>query len=63
MSRTKHEVPRYRKKKRANPLGICNCIQCRYGRMGKKDSVITKIKRKLRNWKGNKPFKKGAYTD
>ncbi len=63
MSKTTHEMPKYRKNKRSNFLGICNCIQCRHGRMGKKDSQITRIKRKLRLWKSNKTFKRGAYTD
>lgn len=63
MSRTYHKMPKYKKKKRPNNLGICNCIQCRYGRQGKKDSQIIRIKKRLRNWWNNKPDIKGAYTD
>jgi hypothetical protein len=59
----KEKIPEYRKRKRPNNLGICNCIQCRYGRAGKKDSYIMKLKRRLRNWWNNKPEKHGAYTD
>jgi L,D-peptidoglycan transpeptidase YkuD (ErfK/YbiS/YcfS/YnhG family) len=57
------KIPKYRKRKRANPLGICNCLQCRYGRAGHKDSRIMKIKIKMRRWWSNKPQEKGAYTD
>ncbi len=51
-------TPKYRKRKRPNILG-----NCRMGRMGGKDEGIMLLKRKLRNWKSNKPAQKGVYTD
>lgn len=63
MSRTNHETPKFRKRKRANPLGICNCWNCRVGRMGKRDGMIMKLKRKIRIWWNNKEEERGAYTD
>jgi len=63
MSRTKHKIPKYKKGKKPNPYGVCNCEQCRRGRMGKKSSVIIRIKRRLRNWWNNKPEIRGGYTD
>lgn len=67
MSRTKKEIKKGKPKGRANPLGICMCSACKTGRVcvrkGKKGEV-EKIKHKFRTeWKTNKRFKKGMYTD
>lgn len=68
MSRTLAHNPNrsyLKKNKNANPLGICHCSQCRYGRMRRKsrDGDIDTMKKRLRRWWGNKPPKKGIYTD
>ena len=68
MSRTiahnpKTKITKGIKNKRPNNLGICNCVQCKAGRRGKKDSSIIKIKNKSRLWWNNKPEQFGAYTD
>jgi len=73
MSRTKKDTKsfkdnwwkeyKYTRKNHQNILGICNCIQCKVGRAGKKDNTIAKAKRKLRKWRSNKPPTKGIYTD
>ena len=67
MSRTKKEIKKGKPKGRGNPMGICMCSECKKGRLctrkGKSRDVI-KIKHKFRTeWKTNKPFKKGMYTD
>ena len=49
--------------KKGNELGMCNCVTCKAGRSGKKSVEIMRLKRKFKNWKSNKPAKKGAYTD
>ena len=64
MSDTKKKLKKGRPSGRGNPYGICMCVQCKGGRIGRKDSLVEKIKHKFRNcWKTNKQFKKGAYTD
>ena len=64
MSDTKKQVKKGKPKGRGNPLGLCMCRICKGGRMGKRDSLVGKIKHKYRtNWKTNKEQQKGAYTD
>jgi hypothetical protein len=55
---TKHRI-----RNRANIYGMCVCASCRAGRSGG-SSTVEKIKRKWKkDWKSNRPFVKGAYTD
>jgi hypothetical protein len=67
MSRTHDHKPNAKwykgKPHRPNNLGVCMCSHCKYGRMGSRDSMVMKVKRRLRNWWNNKPEKRGAYTD
>lgn len=66
MSRTFAHKPNAKlnyKPKRPNTLGICNCVQCRYGRRGKKSPDVMRVKSRQRNWWNNKPLIRGAYTD
>lgn len=59
----KHEYTNWRVKNRGNPLGICMCLQCRYGRK-RRGAGILSLKHKYRNsWKNGRRFKKGIYTD
>lgn len=63
MSRTKKTIEKGKPNGRGNPLGICMCKTCKAGRLGREDSAIIRLKRKVRRWKSNKPAEKGAYTD
>jgi len=51
-------------KKKANPYGLCSCVQCK-SRRGTFKEKINQMKKRLRKWLngGNKIPKKGLYTD
>jgi hypothetical protein len=63
MSRTKKTIKKGRPKGRGNPLGLCMCVHCKRGRLGKKLGMVEKIKHKQKvGWKTNKQETRGAYT-
>lgn len=66
MSRTIKKINKGKPKGRGNPLGLCICSQCKAGRLSRKNETreVIKMKHKFRTeWKTNKKFKKGMYTD
>lgn len=67
MSRTKKEIKKGKPKGRANPLGICMCVACKTGRVrsriGKSREVIKMCHKFRTEWKTNKKFKAGMFTD
>mgnify|MGYP001558831593 CR=1 FL=1 len=67
MSRTIKKIHKGKPKGRGNQLGLCGCPACKAGRLKRKSGEtreVIKMKHKFRTeWKTNKKFKKGMYTD